>query len=74
VKTSKYSNSHVIFEITGWALKNLIHFDRMVVVGDSIWKELFIEADSYLFGDQYYDMSQLEEAWGFVEGTTKMMY
>lgn len=74
MKNNKYSSRHVIFEIMGWALKNLIHFDRMAVVGNSIWEELFIESDSYLFGDQYYDISQLEEAWRYVEGTVKLMY
>ncbi|MCD4784921.1 MAG: STAS/SEC14 domain-containing protein [Candidatus Eremiobacteraeota bacterium] len=74
VKSNKYDSPHIIFEIMGWALKNLSHFDRMAVVGDKIWEELLIEADSYLFGDQYYDISQLEEAWQFVEGKVELMY
>ena len=74
LKTEKYENPHVIFEIMGWGLKNVLHFDRMAVVGDKLWEELLIESDSYLFGDQYFDISQLEEAWEYVEGTTKLMY
>ena len=74
IKSGKYNNPHVIFEIMGWALKNLPKFDRMAVVGDKLWEELLIEADSYMFGDQYYDIAQLETAWKFVEGKTKLMY
>ncbi len=74
LKTEKYENPLVIYEIMAWGLKNILNFDRMAVVGDKLWEQLLIESDSYLFGDQYYDISQLEEAWEYVEGATKLMY
>lgn len=74
VRTSKFSSPRVLFEEMGWALKDLSHFDRMAVVGDKIWEELLIESDGYLFGDQYFDISQLEDAWKYVEGDLDLIY
>lgn len=74
LKEGKYTNPHVIYEIMAWALKNYLHFDRMAVVGDKLWEEMLIEADSYIFGDQYYDISELDSAWEYIEGTADLMY
>lgn len=51
-----------------WLLKNLKHFDRMAVVGDRKWEELLVKADGLVFGEKYFDISELEKAWTYVEG------
>ena len=43
----------------------------MAVVGDKKWEELLIKADSLVFGEKYYDISQLDDAWEYVEGGVK---
>lgn len=44
--------------------ENLKNFDRMAVVGDKKWQELLIKADGLVFGEKYFDISQLDEALG----------
>ena len=57
-----------MYEDIVWLFKNLKHFDRMAVVGNKKWHELMIKADGLVFGEKYFDISQLEEAWKYVEG------
>ncbi|HNX27513.1 MAG TPA: STAS/SEC14 domain-containing protein [Phycisphaerae bacterium] len=57
-----------IYEDMIWLFKNLKHFDRMAVVGNKKWHELMIKADGLIFGEKYFDISLLEEAWKYVEG------
>lgn len=70
MKTFKYTSLRAMYEDMMWLLKHLKHFDRMVVVGDKTWQELMIKADSLFFGEKYFDISRLDEAWDYVEGKT----
>lgn len=71
MKTVKYTSLRAMYEDMMWLLKNIKHFDRMAVVGDKKWEELLIKADSLVFGEKYYDISQLDDAWEYVEGGAK---
>ena len=68
IRSMKYENLRVMYEDMMWLLKNLKNFDRMAVVGDKKWEELLINADGLVFGEKYFDISRLEEAWAYVEG------
>jgi hypothetical protein len=57
-----------IYEDIKFALGNLKHFDKMAVVGDKLWLELLIKADGLIFGEKYFDISKLEDAWKYIEG------
>jgi hypothetical protein len=71
MKTVKYTSLRAMYEDMMWLLKNLKHFDRMAVVGDKKWEELLIKADGLVFGEKYYDISQIDDAWEYVEGGAK---
>ncbi|MCD4782244.1 MAG: STAS/SEC14 domain-containing protein [Candidatus Eremiobacteraeota bacterium] len=71
VKTTKYTGLRAMYEDMMWMLKNIKHFDRMAIVGDKKWEELLVKADSLIFGEKYFDISQLEDAWKYVEGEAK---
>lgn len=68
IGTMKYTNLRAMYEDMSWLMKNLKHFDRMAVVGDKKWEELMIKTDGFFFGEKYFDITQLEEAWKYVEG------
>ena len=68
-RSMKYESLRPMYEDMMWCLKNLKNFDRMAVVGDKKWQELLIKADGLVFGEKYFDISQLDEAWAYVEGT-----
>jgi len=40
----------------------------MAIVGDKKWQEMLVKADSLVFGEKYFDIAQLEEAWQYIEG------
>ncbi len=40
----------------------------MAIVGDKTWEEIIIKADDLVLGEKYFDISQLDEAWEWVEG------
>ncbi len=65
--TSRYTSLRAMYEDMMWLVKNLRHFDKMAVVGDKKWEELLVKADGLVFGEKYFDVSQLEEAWKYVE-------
>lgn len=67
MKTSKCTSLRAVYEDIMWLLKNLKHFNRMAIVGDKKWEEILIKADSLIFGEKYFDISQLEDAWAYVE-------
>jgi hypothetical protein len=56
-----------MYEDVKFLLKNLKHFDKMAVVGDKHWLEILIKADGLIFGEKYFDISELEAAWKYVE-------
>ena len=64
----KYESLKVMYTDMMWALRHVRQMDRIAVVGDSPWEKLAIKADSLVFGEKYFDKSQLEEAWHYVEG------
>jgi len=68
IKTSRYATLRAMYEDMMWLIKNLKHFDRMAIVGDKKWEELLIKADDLIFGERYFDVSQMSEAWDYVEG------
>ena len=57
-----------MYEDVKFLFKNLKHFDKMAVVGDKLWLELLIKADGLIFGEKYFDISKLEDAWKYIEG------
>lgn len=67
---SKYATLRAMYEDMMWLMKNLKHFDRMAVVGDKKWEELVIKADGLIFGERYFDITQMNEAWDYIEGKT----
>jgi len=67
-KGKAYSNVGTFYKDMMWLLKNIKHFDRMAIVGDAWWKKLLVEADGLVFGEKYFDVSQEEEAWNYVQG------
>lgn len=64
----KGESLRALYEEMIWMFKNLKHFDRMAVVGNKKWHELMIKTDGLIFGEKYFDISQLEDAWKYVEG------
>lgn len=68
METARYTSLRAMYEDMMWLVKNLKHFDKMAVVGDKKWEELLVKADGLVFGEKYFDVSQLEEAWSYVEG------
>lgn len=68
LKTTKYTGLRAMYEDMKWVTKNVRHFDRMAVVGDRKWEELLVKADGFVFGEKYFDISQLDDAWEYVEG------
>ena len=67
-KTTQYPSCKAMYEDASWLLKNMKHFDRMAIVGDKKWEEMLVKADGLVFGEKYFDISQLEEAWQYIEG------
>ena len=67
-KSTKYDSLDAFYEDMMWLLRHVKRFDRMAIVGDAWWKKLLVQADSLVFGEKYFDLSQLEEAWAYVEG------
>ena len=67
-KTTHYTSCQAMYEDASWLLKNVKHFDRMAIVGDKKWEEMLVKADSLVYGEKYFDISQLQEAWQYIEG------
>ena len=67
-KTTHYTSLKAMYNDASWLLKNVKHFDRMAIVGDKKWEEMLVKADSLFFGEKYFDISQLAEAWQYIEG------
>ncbi len=68
METTRYTSLRAMYEDMMWLLKNLKHFDKMAIVSDKKWEELLIKTDGLVFGEKYFDVSQLEEAWKYIEG------
>jgi len=68
MKGFKYASLKAMYKDTKWLMENLKHFDRMAIVGDKTWEEIIVKADGLVFGEKYFDISQLDEAWEWVEG------
>lgn len=66
-KDFKGTTLKAMYEDMMWLLRHLKNFDRMAVVGEKKWQELLIKADGMIFGEKYFDISQLEDAWKYVE-------
>jgi hypothetical protein len=64
----RYESLKVVYTDLMWALRHIRQMDRLAVVGDSPWEKLATKVDSFIFGEKYFDKSQLEEAWRHVEG------
>jgi len=67
IKASKFESLKSMYSDMMWLLKNIVHFDKMAIVGDKKWEELLIKADSLAFGEKYFDISQLDQAWDYIE-------
>ncbi len=67
-KSLHYENLRAFYADMMWMFRHLKHFGRMAMVGDSWWKKLLVEADGLFFGEKYFDLSQTEDAWAYVEG------
>ena len=66
-KTTHYASLKAMYEDTSWLLEHVKDFERMAIVGDKKWEEMLVKADSLVFGEKYFDISQLEDAWKYVE-------
>jgi hypothetical protein len=64
----KYASLKVMYTDMMWALRHVRQMERIAVVGDSPWEKLLDKVDSLIFGEKYFDKSQLEKAWRYVEG------
>ncbi len=67
IKSLDYTSIGAMYTDMMWLLKNIKHFDKMAVVGSKKWEELLIKADSLIFGEKYFDISELDKAWEYVE-------
>ena len=70
-KTIKYHSPRAFYEDIMWVMKHLKYFDRMAVVGDTMLGEVLAKVDALAFGEKYFDISQLEDAWRYVEEGAK---
>lgn len=68
METDKCTSLRAMYEDMSWGLKYLKHFNKIAVVGDKKWEDLLIKADRLVFGEKYFDASQMDEAWEYVEG------
>lgn len=68
IKTGRYRTVREFYEDVMWLLKNLKNFDRMAIVGETKAEELLIKIDGLVFGERYFDVSEIEEAWKYIEG------
>jgi hypothetical protein len=68
IKTGRYETVRAFYEDISWLLKNLKHFDRMAIVGETKAEEILVKADGLLFGEKYFDISAIDEAWKYIEG------
>jgi len=68
IKTGRYKTIQAFYDDISWLLKNLKHFDRMAIVGETKTEELLVRADGLLFGEKYFDISAIDDAWKYIEG------
>ena len=68
IKTGRYKTARAFYEDISWLLRNLKHFDRMAVVGETKTEEMLVKADGLLFGEKYFDISAIDNAWNYIEG------
>ncbi len=68
IKTGRYKTVRELYEDIMWLLKDIKNFDRMAIVGESKEEGLLIMIDGLVFGEKYFDLSGIEEAWRYIEG------
>ncbi len=68
METAKCTSLRSMYEDMSWLLKYLKHVNKIAVVGDKKWEDLLIKSDGLVFREKYFDASQLDEAWEYVEG------
>ena len=68
IEKMEYPTLKAMYEDSKWLLQNLKKFDRMAVVGSKKWEELLIRLDGMVFGEKYFDVSDIEKAWSYIEG------
>ncbi|MBN1432293.1 MAG: STAS/SEC14 domain-containing protein [Methanomicrobiaceae archaeon] len=68
IKTTKYKTVRAMYEDMMWLLKNIKNFDRMAIVGETKSEELLIKIDGLVFGEKYFDISEIDQAWDYIEG------
>ncbi|HJO95122.1 MAG TPA: STAS/SEC14 domain-containing protein [Victivallales bacterium] len=61
-KTFKALKQDLIFN-----LKNLKNYDRTAIVGNKLWLKISTKTAGLITGIKYFDISQLEEAWKYIE-------
>jgi len=67
IKTGRYKTPRAFYEDIMWLLKNIKKFDRMAIVGETGAEELLIKIDGLVFGEKYFDISDIEKAWRYIE-------
>jgi len=67
IKSFEYASLGAMYADMMWLLKNIKQFDKMAVVGNKKWEEILVKADSLIFGEKYFDLSELDKAWEYVE-------
>ena len=67
LKTTKFESLKSMYSDMKWLLKNYVHFGKMAIVGDKKWQKLMVKADRLAYGEKYFDISQLDEAWDYIE-------
>ena len=67
-KTGRYKTARALYEDMMWLLKNIKKFERMAIVGETKAEELLIKIDGLVFGERYFDISDIDRAWEYIEG------
>lgn len=61
-----YSSWRAFYEDMMWVTKHLKNFGKMAVVGHNPILKTLIKVDGLIFGERYYDISDLDEAWKYI--------
>ena len=62
-----YTSLRAFYEDSMWMFKHLKHFDKMAVVGNSTFAKILFNIDGFFFGEKYFDITDIEKAWAYVE-------
>jgi hypothetical protein len=62
-----HTTMRAFYEDMMWMIKSLKHFDKMAFVCNNNFAKALFVVDGFFFGEKYFDVSQLEDAWKYIE-------